>query len=574
MRYRDSINELNSDQKEVVMTAGHCLTIACPGSGKSKTIATKAAMLLEETDGYIGAVTFSKDAAIELRERILHLCSPLAAKRLIIGTFHGLAYKQLGSKIDIASEGDRIQYIRNAIEDLGITLSYKDALAEIDRIKSQGDLPTPDSSHYKIFENYQKQLEANRKIDFSDMVTMSLNNMETGRSEPYPFSHLLVDEFQDTDKMQFKWIMTHFKKGTIVTVVGDDDQSIYGFRSALGIQGMDEFKSQTHARKIILGINYRSRPEILQAADRLIQFNQIRVSKDLVANKTAGGKIVSKMFATPDAEATYIADHIGDITQSTNAVLSRNNRDLDVIESLFKASGIPYFRPADKSLFSYAEVALYFGILELLAGMKVDVGVDSIFRFVDMADSDRKILSGLRLNNFKKKSKAELLEEGVSESGATIYRNFATHFEEWKNLYNRGALSLMINGVADWLVERIPLKKETSRRVIHAACLAIDRLNDDIPSRIRFLKESKNNSKDEHYVLLSTFHGSKGLEWDNVYLVRSEATICPSESTPLEEERRLYYVGTTRAREKLTITWTAKNHCSQFISELAIPEIA
>ena len=568
MTYKQALTELNQEQLEVATTKGDCMVIACPGSGKTKTIATKAALLLSESEGGVGAVTFSKESATELMHRIKSLSPALKEKRLFVGTFHSMAFKQLTNRLDIASDGDKTMYVRSALAELEIEMSIKDAIALIDTHKSKGILPDAGSVGDRLYSHYQKQLSLNKKIDFSDMLLLAVEGMESGRIQPYPLKYLLIDEFQDTDPIQTRWIMCHHRAGAELTVVGDDDQSIYAFRSAMGYSGMQSFVLATNARQIVLGKNYRCRQEILGVADMLIRNNKNRIPKSLVAAKGPGGNVKIKLLLDPVTEAEFVSEDIGDPTKCSNAVLARNNKDLDIIESILSADGKPYYRPSDKSLFAYAEVAMYFGLIEMIAGLKKDVGVDSLFRIIDMSEDDRDIIHSMKISEFKKINKAELIDKGVSDDGAIIYRNFATFYEEWKSLYNRGSLSLVINGVAEWLIDKIPAKKETARRVLHSASVTLDRLQGDIASRIRFLQENKNNKPDEHAIILSTLHSSKGLEWDKVWIIRSEATICPSEKSPIEEERRLYYVGTTRAREALTITMTTKNPSSPFVMEM------
>ena len=127
----------------------------------------------------------------------------------------------------------------------------------------------------------------------------------------------------------------------------------------------------------------------------------------------------------------------------------------------------------------------------------------------------------------------------------------------------------MINGVAEWLIDKLPEKQKHSKNILMAAKMALERLQGDIASRLRFLKESKNNEPEEHAVRLLTLHSSKGLEFDEVYIIRSESSICPSDKSPIDEERRLFYVGITRAKDRLYVTSTAKNKPSLFVAEMA-----
>lgn len=570
MPYKASLSELNVEQLEAAYSRTNTLVIACPGSGKTKMLATKAAMLLDEGDTRVAAVTFSKESATELLHRIKTMTTKSCLKRLFVGTFHSMAYKQLPTRLDIASEGQRIAYVRSALEEIGMKMPFKDAQMVIDGFKSKHVIPDAETVEGKLYHLYQKQLQLNRQMDFSDMVSLAVDGMAEGRVDAYPLDHLLVDEFQDTDIVQFKWMMAHHAKGAQITAVGDDDQSIFGFRSAMGFNGMVRFTEDTNARQIVLGKNYRCRSEILQAADNLIRNNKDRIPKELVAAKGAGGKLLTKLFNTVDKEASFIAESIGDTGKHSHAVLSRNNKDLTFIETVLRCAEIPYYRPSDKSIFAYPEVAMFISLVELVAGLKKDVGIDAIFRYVDIPDEDRDILHELKIPNFQKVSKAKLMEVGVSSDGATIYRDFATKFEEWQEFHKRAGFSWMINGIYEWLHSKVPPRLTGTLMVLQAACLALDTLKGDIAARIRFLQENKNNVKRDDAVILSTLHGSKGLEWDRVFIIRAETSICPSDKSPLDEERRLFYVGATRARECLTITMTTKNATSPFVHELML----
>lgn len=236
------LDELNLQQREVAQLRQHCVAIACPGAGKTKTIATKAALLLQDraakNAAIVGAVTFSKDAAIELRERILKAAGAAVKKRLIAGTFHSLAFKQLrhpGERpLDIASDGDRLGLLIRVMQELGREGKAEDVIPTIEKIKTNFGRCDPQSEDGELYLAYQDALARNGKIDFQDMLRLAVEGMESGTILPYPFTYLFVDEFQDTDPLQYRWIELHAKAGAIVTVVGDDDQSIYAFREALG----------------------------------------------------------------------------------------------------------------------------------------------------------------------------------------------------------------------------------------------------------------------------------------------------------------------------------------------------
>jgi superfamily I DNA/RNA helicase len=239
--------------------------------------------LIADPRAIVGAVTFSKDAAVELRDRIVALAGADARRRLVAGTFHSLAFKQLrdprGGRRDIASDGDRLGILGRVLAELGLEWKVDEAVPVIEKIKTEFGKTEPGSVEAQLYDAYQDALQRNGKIDFQDMLRLAVQGMESGDIEPYAFTDLLVDEFQDTDPLQYRWVELHARAGARVTVVGDDDQSIYGFRAALGFRGMQEFASTFDAQRVVLGSNYRCRSEILSAADCVIRNNVDRIAK-------------------------------------------------------------------------------------------------------------------------------------------------------------------------------------------------------------------------------------------------------------------------------------------------------
>ena len=172
--YKKSFVELNSEQREAVEARTPVLVVAGPGSGKTKMLATKAAMLLSEGETRVGAVTFSKESALELQHRIKLMSDPAHHKRLLVGTFHGLSFKMLPRKRDIANDGQRKAHMINALAQCEIVMNAHDALMTLDKIKSSGVIPNKDSEEGRLFNAYQRMLELNGQMDFSDLLTMAV----------------------------------------------------------------------------------------------------------------------------------------------------------------------------------------------------------------------------------------------------------------------------------------------------------------------------------------------------------------------------------------------------------------
>ncbi|GJG97771.1 ATP-dependent helicase [Cupriavidus pauculus] len=558
------IESLNSAQREVVALRTHCLAVAVPGAGKTATIAAKAASLLLESEATVGAVTFSKDAAIELRDRILALAGDGVRKRLIAGTFHSLAYRQLrkeGSVADnVATEGLRRAIVSQILREAGIEWKVDDALATIERIKAGAGVSTEDTVGEGVCRAYQDALARNGKLDFQDMLRQAVRRMEDGTISPYRLNHLLVDEYQDCDALQARWAALHAASGSVVTVVGDDDQSIYGFRLALGVRGMQDFARSLGARTIVLGQNYRSRSEILGAADALIRHNEDRIAKDLVADRGPGGSVTFERLDNEYQEAGAAVDALAPVLErgSTAAVLARTNRMLDPIEAICRARGIKYFRAAGKSILDRPEVALMGELLELIAG-KSGANADALLGFVGISVEER-----ARLAEGGGVSRKDLVDAGIPPLAVDRYRDFMKRLHAWRALSARAFYALVLDGVHEWMLKFAAT--DAGKRALDTAYGVLTRLEGSLFERLAFLRRA-NNAPDSDALVLTTMHASKGREWSAVAILRAEETVVPDSATAEAEERRLFYVAITRARDELRISSARKHPTSRFVGE-------
>lgn len=563
------LDDLNPQQREVAQMRRHCVAIACPGAGKTKTIAAKAAFLLEDPVTAVGAVTFSKDAALELRDRILRATRPGAKPRLTAGTFHSLAFRQLGlgggARRDIASEGDRTGLLARVLAELGLNWKVEEAVPVIERIKTRFGRVDQGTTEEQLYNAYQEALARNGKIDFQDMLRLSVAGMEKGEIEPYAFTDLLVDEFQDTDPLQYRWVELHARAGARVTVVGDDDQSIYGFRAAMGFSGMESFATAFEAQRVVLGSNYRCRSEILDAADRLIRHNQDRIPKLLRAERGAGGTVNSQRFDDEYADAVAAIESLQPKLAAGRscAILARTNRILDPIESVCRSHGVPYFRASGQSIINRPQGALMCNLLEIVQGTKLN-GLDAVLGHSGMGSAHLAALHRDMGPALAQRQKKDLVALGLPEDTATAYRAFMKRLSEWQALRERQFFGLALEGVREWMLTYA--KTDPAIRAIQATYDVIARLNGSFTERIEFLKRDNNKPVDGALVL-TTMHSSKGLEWDHVWISRAEENVVPDDKSPESEERRLFYVAMTRARDTLTIATIRKNPVSRFVLE-------
>jgi superfamily I DNA/RNA helicase len=558
------LDELNPQQREVAQLRQHCVAIACPGAGKTKTIATKAALLLQSNAALVGAVTFLKAAGSDLK------------KRLIAGTFHSLAFKQLrrpGARaLDIASDGDRLGLLIRVMQELGREGKAEDVIPTIEKIKTNFGRCDPNTDDGELYQAYQDALARNGKIDFQDMLRLAVEGMENGTILPYPFTYLLVDEFQDTDPLQYRWIELHAKAGSIVTVVGDDDQSIYAFREALGYRGMESFIKSFDAKPVVLGSNYRCRSEILAAADVVIRNNVDRIAKTLRAEKGSGGIVLSSRHPDEYEEAVAAVETLGPrIAKGEScAILARTNRILDPLETVCRSHGIKYYRASGASVLSRPEGALMCNLLEIVERVK-DTGLDAVLAHSGLTAHQLRALHADMGAQLIQRGRAELISLGLPEDVATNYREFMKRLAEWQSLCERRFHSLTLSGVAEWMMKYA--RKDSAIRAIQATDDVLSRLTGSFAERLLFLRQS-NNEPTPGALILTTMHSSKGLEWDHVWIARSEETIVPDPKSTEPEERRLFYVAMTRARESLMISGTSKNFESRFVGEAKIRPLA
>lgn len=588
------LRDLNPEQRETALFRGHCLAVSTAGSGKTKTMAAKAAMLLREKEP-VAAVTFTRESALELRDRIVRTAGPGCAQRLLVGTFHSISLlmafpngrrTEFGTMIlkgmrspfaktwDIVNEGIRRNYIIRALREAGLeTISLEDASRMIEEIKgSVRSIDHPDGMR-DVAQIYGELLDRSNQVDFQDIILRTNQAMRAGKLLPLPVNTLLVDEFQDTDEPQYEWTTHHAKAGTAVTVVGDDDQSIYAFRRALGRDGMERFVETFGAQRFMLGTNYRCRAEILAAGDRLIACNTHRIPKRLLAAKGPGGRIAWAPYPDSIVEATAAgaAAEAAFKDGASFAVIARTNRRLDEIEGELIFRKVPYRRAEGASIFSYAEVQVYWALLRSIVKQEPR-DVDMVLSWAGMSEPDLKEVHRLFGNTIRVGASEDFTNANITEDGVTIWRSFAKKHKQWTGLNANEHYVLLNEGVKEWLEEH--LKKPNRPKMLEVARALFDTRGESIEARLATLDNAERARKSKeptpNEVALLTAHGSKGLEFDRVWILGAEEGVFPAEDSSLEEERRLMFVAVTRAREQLFISASAERRPSIFIAECGL----
>lgn len=597
----DLLSELNPEQRQVALHSGHCLSIACPGSGKTKMLATKAATLLNDGER-VCAVTFTRDAALELRERTMKLADPRGKARLLVGTFHSVCslmaapsrFKgEFGRAIletmrspyktpwNIVKEGVRVSYVIRAIRESGVKIQLRDATPIIELAKEAGgQLPNLDPELQEMVDIYCKLMTDAGVIDFQDIILRTNAALRDGSMSTLPVDHLLVDEYQDTDKAQYEWSAHHGRAGVQLTVVGDDDQSIYAFRRALGYSGMERFAKEFGALQVQLGTNYRCRSEILAAAERLISRNTERIQKRLFAQKGEGGVVSWESFKDTEAEYAAVAEEafvaLGE--GATFAVISRTNDELTLLQAAMHMRGVPYRKTDGRSIFDCPEVQVYAALLRSLV-KPVGNDLDQVLSWAGMEAEDTGRIRRLFGTNILIGSKDDFRSAGISDKGIEIWRNFAKRHAGWATMKQQGFLASINFGVYEWLAET--LQKPHNVAVLNAAHRMFEVEEGTLESHLASMRareekqnqaEKKAEKEDDEQIaaLLTTAHGSKGLEFDRVWVVGLQAGSFPSEKSSLEEERRLMFVAMTRAREVLYVSATKDKKPSMFVIEAGL----
>ncbi len=612
----DALND--KQLEAVHCTEGPLLILAGAGSGKTRVLTHRIAYLIDEmgVDPWnILAITFTNKAAGEMRERVDRLVEH-GAENVWVSTFHSLCVRILrrygkligyASNFTIYDTDDQKTIMKEVCKLLQIdTKQYRERslLSSISHAKDE--LITPeefrnqagsDFSQRKIadvYEEYEKQLKANNAMDFDDLLmkTVQLFQKNPDVLENYQerFRYILVDEYQDTNTAQFEMIRLLARKYKNLCVVGDDDQSIYKFRGANIMNILSFEKVFPDATVIKLEQNYRSTGNILNAANQVIRNNKGRKEKTLWTEQEDGPKITFKQLDTAYDEAEYIADDIrekvdaGTYAYSDNAILYRTNAQSRMFEEKFVADSIPYKIIGGVNFYARREIK------DLLAYLKtIDNGLDdlSVRRILNVPKRGIGLTTINRVQNYAQANGENLYEalaeaRSIPEIGRSVSKleSFVSLIEHFKEDAKEESVSDLMEEILDETGYEESLLEDETEEEAKARVENIDELMSKIASYeetcaetgeeatltgfladVALVADIDNLEEGSDYVVLMTLHSAKGLEFPHVYLAGMEDGIFPSYLTitsddkeELEEERRLCYVGITRAQKELTMT--------------------
>lgn len=578
------MSNLSPAQKHAVHARGHLLVAACPGAGKTTVLKFRAeALLTSEPDTRLAAVTFTAEAAASLKARISAQYAP-AARRVDAGTFHNLCGQQLrsaGQFKPLINEGKSAMWIRMAmqscpIQDANFTVldDFQAAIQAWQREVAPAVPSIESSAPAWVYDHYTKQKHKNGVRDFGDLIRDAVIGMRDGSVQPLHVDFMLVDEFQDTDNMQLEWVLEHAARGVEVTIVGDDDQSIYGWRGSLGYEGMLRFQSKTDAQLVTLDRTFRCTLPVLQPAAVLISHNLARVPKSLVTSNREPGEVRVRGFKDREQEVTAIVRSILDLGNPKDwCVISRTNALLDEVEARFAQYDITYNRSGGKSFWDQKAPGMLVSMASSMSRRDM-MGLGDLMQHAKVRPSVIEALSrDLRfdaagsLDRFHSAS----IPRSASSADRELVTALQTNSREWSKLSRTpSGLQLALNGMAMAIFKHYPWsdrdRAEQGKRLAQAAG-SIASMHGSLSQRINALSRPK--KKDADGVSLLTMHAAKGLEFDHVWIIGSEEGVIPSsrEGSDVDEERRLMYVAITRAKADLTLSYTLERKPSAFLRE-------
>ena len=628
----DYLKNLNNAQKEAVLyLEGPLLIVAGAGSGKTKVLTSRIAHIIKEKKAFpnqILSVTFTNKAAKEMQIRVSKMLGSAATGLSWLGTFHSICAKilrkhataaNLNSNFTIVDTDDQIRLIKNICKSENIDikqLSPRFILAIIDRWKNKGYYPSEviinkkdiyEKTILPLYKIYQQKLVDLNSCDFGDLILHTVKILEN-----YPdirqiyaknFKYILVDEYQDTNFIQSKWLNLLSEKNKNLCCVGDDDQSIYSWRGA-EIKNFLEFDQVYENTKVIrLEQNYRSSQNILSVASNLISNNQNRVGKTLTTTMEEGDLVKLNCFKNGKDEAIGISDEIEKKLKkkysfNEMAILVRAIFQTREFEERFLKIGMPYRIIGGTKFYERAEIKDCVAYLRLIHQEKDDLAFERIVNNPKRSIGDTTLKTihefGKENNLSLESASNKMLEQNLIKPKTKIGLNFFLNaLNKWrndlniKNINHIKLLQIVLDesGYSAMLKNKKDLDNENRLENIKELLSAMKEF-DNLESFLEHvsLATSIDQEWDGEKINMMTMHAAKGLEFDVVFLPGWEEGLFPHQKSieekgqnGLEEERRLAYVGITRAKKKAIISFSMNRFyqgdwidsmASRFIEEL------
>ena len=606
------IDDLNDFQRAAVSAPEqNMLVLAGAGSGKTRVLTHRIAWLMQveniPTYGIL-AVTFTNKAAKEMRGRITDIC-PFAIGGMWIGTFHGIAHRllrlhykeaELPEQFQIIDSDDQQKMVKRIIKSLNLDDKYypaKELQWYINDKKDEGlrakhinpGYSMQEKQRLQVYQAYEDACQLAGLVDFAELLLRAhellLNNPVLLLHYQQRFRHVLVDEFQDTNKLQYAWLTLLTDNNNFLTIVGDDDQSIYGWRGA-DIENIQRFlKEKNNPVTVRLEQNYRSTGHILNASNQLIKNNSDRLGKELWTSGEDGDPIAIYSAFNDYDETRYVTSQIQAWERSDNklsdcAILYRSNAQSRLFEEQFMAQQIPYHIYGGQRFFDRLEIKDSIAYLRLMNNHQDDAAFERIInkpkRKIGNTTLDKIRLCAREQGFTMWQASLYLIEQKQLSAGASSSVNL---FISLINRFKDETSELPLFQTVDFIISHSGLKSmfeaekgdksrsriENLQELVSATKgFVIPEDEQEMDELTAFLAyaalESGDNQADEFEdaVQLMTMHAAKGLEFPQVFMVGVEEGMFPGQKsaddeTRLAEERRLCYVGMTRAKQKLTI---------------------
>ena len=631
------LKTLNAPQKEAVLhDGGSVLVLAGAGSGKTRVLTTRIGRLLVDrvaTPSSVLAVTFTNKAAKEMITRISGMV-PYDLRGVWIGTFHGLCHRllrlhykdaALTQGFQIMDMQDQTSSIKRLLKSLNVDSEIilpKELQRFINNAKEQGlrpnyieDVSGFNRQYIELYEAYDAQCQREGVVDFGELLLRSVEliqrHSELRRHYQNRFRHILIDEFQDTNALQYKWLSLLSTSNSIVFAVGDDDQSIYAFRGA-DISNMSSFEKDFGGKKIIrLEQNYRSHGHILDAANALIQNNKNRLGKNLWTDSELGDQIIVNECVDDTYEADWVVEEIKaiilrDVPPSEIAVLYRSNAQSRIIEHSLSKVGIKYRVYGGFRFYDRAEIKNALAYLRLIENSEDDNALLRVINFPPRKIGSKTVenlqkiarerdcslftainfLEGKAVKSvtafkelielIKKETCTSPLPEVISQtlkfSGLIEHysddRESVDRLENLRELVNAGEAFLISEKIGENIPANIGIagNANNSRNGEDELLTQQNMGNENVTPLTGFISNATLDSGEsqaeigEEAVQLMTIHAAKGLEFEKVFIVGLEEGLFPHENSlneygGLDEERRLMYVAITRAKKSLCFSF-------------------
>ena len=617
-----NLEDLNEKQREAVLyNDGPLLIIAGAGAGKTKTLTTKIAFLIEEKDispYNILAITFTNKAAKEMKDR-LFLQIGNDAKKLTVSTFHSFGLKLLRENYErlgydknfvIMDSDDSLTVVKKIIKDMGYDPKIYNPRAIRNKISScKNEMTSPAQyerfavSDYEkvikeVYEKYETKLQRNNSVDFDDLLLLPIELFKKNPDilEKYQnlYQYILIDEYQDTNEAQYILTKLLSEKNRKITCVGDDSQSIYSFRGANYKNILNFEKDYKDAKTILLEQNYRSTSTILNAANQVIKNNKMKKEKNLWTARGEGEKIKYYRAFNERDEAQYVIRKIKELINKNIeykdiAVLYRTNAQSRVMEEEMLKENLPYRVVGSFYFYSRKEIKDLIAYLRLIHNYKDNV---SLLRVINTPKR------GIGLKTI------ENLTRIADDNEISLYEAISSGKElEFKNLIERlreVSENLTLTELIDKVLDASGMKKELETEGSLESEVRLENLEEfksitksfeereglisleEFLLEISLISDVEEYKDDPNRISLMTVHSVKGLEYNHVFVIGMEEGIFPHmnslmESSDVEEERRLMYVAITRAKDDLHLVNARRrtlfgkeqiNPVSRFLNEI------